>query len=110
MAGLVGQTGVFPGDRRLHELDLLGDNRNGWRYRSRGISSEPFWTAYRKPRPRVQEGRKPYERLLLFKMLVPQHLYNLSDEQTEYQVRDRLSFQRFLGLGTINKLRALYVW
>jgi hypothetical protein len=26
-------------------------------------------------------------------------LYNLSDEQFEYQVRDRLSFMRFLGLG-----------
>ena len=25
MAGLVGQTGFFPGDRRLRELDLLGD-------------------------------------------------------------------------------------
>ena len=24
-AGLVGQTGLFPGDRRLRELDLLGD-------------------------------------------------------------------------------------
>jgi IS5 family transposase len=26
-------------------------------------------------------------------------LYNLSDEQIEYQVRDRLSFTRFVGLG-----------
>ena len=25
MEGLVGQTGFFPGDRRLRELDLLGD-------------------------------------------------------------------------------------
>ena len=32
-------------------------------------------------------------------MLVLQALYNLSDEQIEYQVRDRLSFTRFLGLG-----------
>ena len=32
-------------------------------------------------------------------MLVLQSLYNLSDEQIEYQVRDRLSFTRFLGLG-----------
>lgn len=35
----------------------------------------------------------------MFKMLVLQSLYNLSDDQTEYQVRDRLSFQRFLGLS-----------
>ena len=43
-------------------------------------------------------GRKPYDVVLMFKLLVLQHLYNLSDEQTEYQVRDRLSFMRFLGL------------
>ncbi len=35
----------------------------------------------------------------MFRMLVLQSLYNLSDEQVEYQVRDRLSFTRFLRLG-----------
>jgi len=35
----------------------------------------------------------------MFRMLVLQSLYNLSDEQVEYQVRDRLSFTRFLWLG-----------
>ena len=44
-------------------------------------------------------GRKPIDELVLFRMLVLQSLYNLSDEQIEYQVRDRLSFTRFLGLG-----------
>lgn len=34
----------------------------------------------------------------MFKVLVLQALYNLSDEQMEYQIRDRLSFMRFLGL------------
>jgi IS5 family transposase len=37
-------------------------------------------------------------------MLVLQSLYNLSDEQVEYQVRDRLSFTRFLGLGLENRI------
>jgi len=35
---------------------------------------------------------------------VLQSLYNLSDEQIEYQVRDRLSFTRFLGLGFENRI------
>ena len=35
----------------------------------------------------------------MFKTLVLSALYNLSDDQIEYQVRDRLSFMRFLGLG-----------
>jgi len=44
-------------------------------------------------------GRKPIDALVLFRMLVLQSLYNLSDEQIEYQVRDRLLFTRFLGPG-----------
>ena len=42
---------------------------------------------------------KPFDAILMFRMLVLQALNNLSDEQVEYQVRDRLSFSRFLGLA-----------
>jgi IS5 family transposase len=44
-------------------------------------------------------GRKPWDEVAIFKALVLQALYNLSDEQMEYQLRDRLSFMRFLGLS-----------
>jgi IS5 family transposase len=44
-------------------------------------------------------GRKPWDELVIFKALVLQALYNLSDDQAEYQLRDRLSFMWFLGLG-----------
>jgi len=44
-------------------------------------------------------GRKPFDVVLMFKMLVLQTLYNLVDEQVECRIRDRLSFARFLGLG-----------
>ena len=40
-----------------------------------------------------------FDAILMFRMLVLQALNNLSDEQVEYQVRDRLSFSRFLGLA-----------
>lgn len=43
-------------------------------------------------------GRPSYSKILLFKSLVLQSLYNLSDEQLEYQILDRASFKRFLGL------------
>ncbi len=43
-------------------------------------------------------GRPPYDSILKFKMLIMQRLYNISDEQLEYQVNDRLSFMRFLDL------------
>lgn len=48
--------------------------------------------------PKGLGGRPPYDRLMMFKILILQRYYNLSDEQTEFQIKDRLSFQQFLGL------------
>lgn len=58
----------------------------------------PTVSVTRRKERKSRAGRKPYDVVLVFKVLVLQHLYNLSDEQTEYQIRDRLSFMRFLGL------------
>ena len=44
-------------------------------------------------------GRKPYDVVLMFKILVLQSMYNLSDDAVEYQICDRLSFMRFLDLS-----------
>lgn len=44
-------------------------------------------------------GRQPFDVVLMFKVLVLPTAYNLADEQVEYQIRDRLSCGRFLGLG-----------
>jgi hypothetical protein len=44
-------------------------------------------------------GRKAIDPLILFKLLLLKHLYNLSHEQTEYQAHDRASCRRFLDLG-----------
>jgi transposase, IS5 family len=49
--------------------------------------------------PKGPGGRPAYPRLFLCKILVLQRLYQLSDEATQYQILDRLSFQRFLGLN-----------
>lgn len=64
------------------------------------------WELFRVPLSKLSEkprksaaGRKQIDRVLLFKMLVLQRLYNLADEALEYQVKDRLSFMRFLGLS-----------
>ncbi len=43
-------------------------------------------------------GRPSYDALRMFKILILQRYYNVSDEQMQYQITDRLSFQRFLGL------------
>lgn len=44
-------------------------------------------------------GRPPYPLVLLFKMHLLQVWFGLSDAQCEFQILDRLSFRRFLGLG-----------
>lgn len=58
-------------------------------------------------------GRKPTDRVLMFKMLVLQNKYNLSDEQLEFQVTDRLSFARFLGVmldGSVPDARTVWAF
>jgi IS5 family transposase len=56
---------------------------------------------WRKPAAagKSKAGRKPWDAIVMFKAIVLCELYNLSDDQAEYQLRDRLSFVRFLGLG-----------
>ncbi|MBJ7378538.1 IS5 family transposase [Sphingobium sp.] len=56
-------------------------------------------------------GRKPWDEVLMFKVLVLQALYNLADDNVEYMIRDRLSFMRFLGLGLEHRVPdAKTVW
>ncbi|WP_445083823.1 transposase [Candidatus Vondammii sp. HM_W22] len=40
----------------------------------------------------------------MFKVLVLQYLFNLSDDQTGFQIRDRYSFCHFLGLSPEGKV------
>jgi IS5 family transposase len=44
-------------------------------------------------------GRPSYPIMLMFKIYLLQQWYDLSDPQAEYQINDRLSFRKFLGLG-----------
>ena len=95
------QAGFFDVDRRLEAISAKGDPLVT-------ISAAVPWEEFRRPIEVVTEtkpaerksnaGRPGYDTILKFKMVVLQALYNLSDEQVEIQVRDRLSFMRFLGL------------
>lgn len=99
---MMAQPGFFDHDRRLEALSAQGDPLVA-------INAMVPWETFRATIEAVvltpaadrksNAGRKPLDAVLKFKMLVLQSLYNLSDAQTEYQARDRLSFARFLGLG-----------
>jgi len=60
--------------------------------------------AFNKPANRSKMGRPPFDRTLMFKILILQSLYSLSDDQMEYQITDRLSFRRFLKLRSSDKV------
>ena len=45
-------------------------------------------------------GAKPYDVVMMFKVMVIKHYYNLSDHQVQYQITDRQSFKDFLGLAS----------
>ena len=49
-------------------------------------------------------GARPYDPVLMFKVLIIQRMYNLGDKQTEFQIRDRISFRDFLGLASGDKV------
>src|SRR4051812_8214833 len=98
----MGQLGFFDADKRLEALSARGDPLEA-------IDRLVPWESFRAEIEAVvltpdelkksSAGRKPFDAILMFRMLVLQALNNLSDEQVEYQVRDRLSFSRFLGLA-----------
>jgi IS5 family transposase len=63
-----------------------------------------------KPR-KSNAGRKAIDVVVMFKLLVLQQLYNISDEELEYQVSDRLSFMQFMGFGLADEVPdATTVW
>ena len=47
-------------------------------------------------------GRRPIDPVLMFKVMFVQRLYGLSDEQAEYQIKDRTSFRDFIGICTVD--------
>jgi IS5 family transposase len=57
------------------------------------------WTAFVKlfPDKETTRGRPEYDKVLMIKILCLQSWYTISDEEVEFQITDRLSFQKFLG-------------
>lgn len=93
------QAGFFDVDERLQALSAAGDPLERL---AAVVDFELFRSdleAALNRSDRAKGGRPPYDAVLMFKVLVLQSLYTLSDDQTEYQIRDRLSFVRFLGLA-----------
>lgn len=90
-------------DERLEKLSRLGDPLEKLKI----INWEEFRPALEAvfcKENKKAGGRPRYDVVLLFKILVLQRLYNISDDQTEYQINDRISFARFLGISMSEKV------
>jgi len=89
---------------RLESLSRMGDPLDALNERIPWELFRPVLEPVRRKPRKSNAGRKPFDLVLMFKMLVLQSLYNLADEQLEYQIRDRLSFMRFLGLDLMSRI------
>jgi IS5 family transposase len=93
------QTGLLDWQIRFKQLDKGGDPLPKIQTMVEWERFRPLLEVVRDKERKSSAGRKPFDVVLIFKVLILQSLYNLSDEQTEFQIRDRLSFMRFLGLS-----------
>lgn len=90
-------------------VDLLGFRRitvvrHGLQDLEQHINFEEF-------RPKLDElchysekGRPHYDVVKMFRILILQTLYDLSDEDMEFNLYDRLSFQKFVGIGVMDEV------
>ena len=95
----MGQPGFWDFEARYQKLEAKKDFLS---YLDEMVPWESFRPIleqiHQKPR-KSKAGRRPIDAVLMFKLLVLQQLYNIGDDELEYQVNDRLSFMRFLHLG-----------
>lgn len=98
------QIGFFDEDKRLKRLSEIGDPLEK-------VTSAVDWNIFRPvlnavfiKEHKAPGGRPPWDYVLMFKILLLQQWYMIADDNTEYLINDRLSFQRFLGLSLGDKV------
>jgi IS5 family transposase len=101
-----GVVGLFDQETAKGHLSKMG---NPLEKLSRTINFEIFRSSLEKgleakvPK-KSKAGARPFDVIMLLKILILQRYYGLSDKQVEYQVVDRLSFKKFLGLESGDKV------
>lgn len=98
------QIGLFDEEDRMKILSEMGDPLEKLNKVIKWEMFREVLTVVRSKENAKATGRPPFDVVMMFKILVLQKLYNLSDDQTEYQINDRLTFMRFLGLDLGDKI------
>lgn len=93
-----GQPGFFDLSERYGAFSAAVDSLERL---SKVVNFKVFWgpliDAVRRS-VRGKRGQPPFDRVMMFKILVLQSVYSLSHEAKQFQIKDRLSFEQFLGL------------
>jgi IS5 family transposase len=92
------KTDLFAADLRKQKIDRMGDPLLAFETHIdfAALAAEVDRVA---PRPvSLQGGRPPFPTETMVRILFLKRVNNLSDEQMEYQLLDRMSYQRFCGL------------
>lgn len=100
-----GNRGLFDEQETLDKLITIG---NPLVMISEVIDFELFRTALEckllNHNKKNNAGAKPYDVVMMFKIMILQRYYGLGDTQIEYQILDRMSFRKFLGLESGDKV------
>lgn len=98
------QSGIFDEQFKFERISELGDPLEK-------LNATIDWELFRytlikhlDKEARGPGGRPPFDCILMFKILVLQEHFGLSDERMEFQITDRFSFMRFLGLRSCDKV------
>ena len=98
------QLSFFDAEKRYEKLTELGDPLEK-------LNKVMDWEMFREKLTAVCQkedytkgGRPAIDVIIKFKASVIRRIYTLSFDQAEYQINDRLSFMRFLGLGVHSKV------
>ena len=89
----------FGEENRLTKLSKLGDQLEKLNQMIDWKMFEASLKAVFSKKAKGAGGRPPYDYVMMFKILILQRIYNIADDQTEFQINDRMSFMRFLGLS-----------
>ena len=100
-----GNTGLFDNEETCRKLSEIG---NPLEKISNVIDFEVFRNTLESKltnqNKKNNAGAKPFDVVMMFKILILQRYYGLGDTQIEYQILDRISFKKFLGLESGDKV------
>lgn len=99
----------------MRKLDTIGDPLQRLKDKIEWERFRPLLEkGFKKEEPvKGPGGRPPFDYIVRFRVMILQSLYNLSDDATEFQLNDRRTFQRFIGIDdkdAVPDSKTIWAW